>query len=188
MREDEKVHGFDEEYEDGKQFEILILNGLKEKRGFIKAYRFEPEDKTMLYQYDIGVPEIFDGKIETKYDKKAAETQNLCIEVNQDGRISGLKKTEAKFWIHCDLTYIYIAYVKDIKELIIEKYVNPLHRLKNEPDFDTDLGGIILQQNFPKQQKVYTKYMDWYLIPKKLFRTICLEVELINEITYKDIK
>lgn len=48
--------------------------------------------------YDIYIPEIEDG-IEVKGDYMSAETGNLVVEVEMNGKLSALSVTKAKYWV-----------------------------------------------------------------------------------------
>jgi hypothetical protein len=61
-----------------------------------KAFTTEKEGK--FSDYDIYIPEIKEG-IEVKGDYKSAETGNLVIEVEMNGKPSALSVTKAKYWV-----------------------------------------------------------------------------------------
>jgi hypothetical protein len=184
----EKEYLFDEKNDEGKEFELFCLNEIREKK-YPQALIDNP-DKKFEY-WDIYVNEGI--QIECKNDIEAATTNNICIEVAQDGRPSGVKITKAKYWLHCDGirdgNEMFLAKTEKILELLDIEYNNKLQRFinkENKPGETLNFNGIQFQSIYPVNQGRYTKYMDWYLIPKTIFAKYCLEVTDIGEMTYKN--
>ena len=59
-------------------------------------------------------------KFECKYDKLAKTTNNFCIEVSCNGRLSGLLITKSDYWLISDSEFIYQITPLKIKECIIK--------------------------------------------------------------------
>lgn len=183
MNELEKIHDFDVEFEEGKKYEEDKVLDIIKKTGYVLTHRQLGDDKSTLSDYDINIPEI-NNTMECKLDKAGLTTNNVCIEVGQDGRPSGLLLTKAGFWLQSTGDHEYLAKSDAIKKLIKEKYSDVLNALIDGTGTNGNLSRIQFQSRFPKEQKGYIKYMDWYLIPKELFKTICLEDKPSGELTY----
>lgn len=78
----------------GDLIEYEILKQIHTR--YPQAYTTEKEGK--FSDYDIYIPEIDEG-IEVKGDYKSAETGNLVIEVEMNGKPSALSVTRAKYWV-----------------------------------------------------------------------------------------
>jgi hypothetical protein len=101
---------FKEALIDGVEYEMIVLNLIKEK--YPSAYKIEGYFK----EYDIYVPEN-DIKIEVKLDKKSIVTGNLVVEIEMFNKPSALFTTKSDFWVFCDgieLMWISPSSIKDI--------------------------------------------------------------------------
>lgn len=198
-----EIHDFNESNEIGKILEDIGIRDIGKIYPSIHKYLPNNGD------YDLFIDEINEG-VECKNDVAAARTVNICIEFGQDGRESGIVLTKAKFWLHYDQTNLYLALTDEIRKLInaydeywkgynktIEEEKSIIEYEKNAvikygemyDDISKTKGFVILKQlKFPEEQNGYTKLMDWYLIPKTIFKKYCLEVNLVNDMTYKNLK
>lgn len=179
-----KIYSWEDKKTLGDVFEKLMLNRLKTL--FPDASIDNPNKK--FEYWDIHV----NGNIqlECKYDFEAIFTNNICIEVGQDGRDSGLMTSKSTHYAIYDGNVVYLVLSNKIKELLINEYDNKLQRFlddKNTDDESLNLNNIIYHENFPLNQGGRIKYMKWYLIPKQFFSKICLEVGSIDNLTFKDL-
>jgi hypothetical protein len=179
-----KEHWFEETDAIGRKYELEKLEEIK--KIYPQSHKYEPNEKWRMFECDIVIPEIM-SSVECKADYAGETTLNVCIEVGQDGRKSGLYKTLAKYWLHCDGIKDYFLKTDDIKKLIKEMHDDEMMKFKANPDYIPNLHGIIYQSKFRKNQGNYDKLMDWYLIPKELFKTICLEVKDKGKLTYRNL-
>ncbi len=153
----------------GFKFEDFSLSEIQEK---ILPLAYKNMKKEDYSYYDIV---LFNGNfsgsktVECKFDKRAIETGNICIEVGCNGRLSGLSISKADFWIISDGVTTYIAKLEDIKRCIIQN-MDSIRYIKN--------------CNVEQEDGVY-KEMDIYLPPKRIFEKYCLEINGINDMTYK---
>lgn len=108
----DEIHGFAEKNEAGLKLEREVIEDIRKKR-YPLIYKYEPNNG----DYDAFIGDINEG-IEIKNDLEARFTDNICIEYKQDGRLSGISITKAKYWIQFDQTYLYLALTDDIKHLI----------------------------------------------------------------------
>ena len=108
----EEIHDFDSKNEAGLKLERQVIEDIRKKR-YPLIYKYEPNNG----DYDAFIGDIDEG-IEIKNDLEGAFTDNICIEYKQDGRLSGISITKAKYWIHYDQTYLYLALTEEIKNLI----------------------------------------------------------------------
>jgi len=83
---------FKDDLETGLAWEAKYLDSIREK--YPQAYRVEGKFKG----YDIYVPET-EMAIEVKYDAESVNTGNIVIEVEMNGKPSGLTTTRADFWL-----------------------------------------------------------------------------------------
>ena len=116
---------------------------------------------------------------------KGFKTKRICIEVGQDGRDSGLRLTKSKYYIIYDDELMYLILTEDIKKLIRKHYVYEYNKYMKDLDYVTDFGGILYHKDFEVGQGTYSKKMEWYLIPRKLFIQYCLEVGDFRKLTYE---
>jgi hypothetical protein len=86
---------FTNDLKKGKKMEHKICDKIKKK--YPNAYVVEGECK----EYDIVVPEI-GITIEAKFDEKSTETGNYIIEMEHDGKPSGISVTKANYWVIVD--------------------------------------------------------------------------------------
>lgn len=71
--------------------------------------------------YDIYIPEISDG-IEVKGDYMSAETGNLVVEVEMNGKLSALSLTKAKYWVFVEGYRLIWLTPLDIYRFIEQEY------------------------------------------------------------------
>jgi hypothetical protein len=154
----------------GFEFEDFCLLDLNEKK-FPLAYKnMKKEDFSF---YDIIIPSENNPNniktIECKFDYKAKETQNICIEVGCNGRLSGLTISKANYWIISDGEESFIIEKQKINDCIVENLNNGVWK-KNKCNVEQENG--------------VWKEMDIYLIPKRIFIKYCIEIGSINNLTY----
>ena len=160
---------FQDALDEGKKFENIILDDIKQKK-YPLAYRNMVKEN--LAYYDIVLEDINSNQkktIECKYDKKSAETGNICIEVGCNGRLSGLLVTTADFWMITDTFKGYLIKTENIRKCIHEK--------ENEIEYKPKCWVKQEDDNHYKQ-------MNMFLIPNDIFVEYCDEVNLINEMKY----
>ena len=151
----------------GFSFEDFCLNDLKEKR-FPLSYKNEVKED--LSFYDIIIPKDNSHEtitIECKFDKKAQQTNNICIEVGCNSRLSGLSISKANYWIISDGITIYLIDSKKIRECIADN--NSIRYIK---------GSKVLQEDG------IVKEMNIYLISKSTFEKYCIEIGKMDEMKY----
>lgn len=174
----EKTHKFDETFLVGVDFEYFILEKINKK--YPLAHRFVGDEKKDNSYYDIIIPELSKDEdvfgIECKNDVKGLETQNIFIEIAQDGKESGIEITKSKMWVQGDGEYVYVAYVDEIKNRIRTEYLDELKKVEEDNDYVLNLRGIRYNENYPIKQDGYYKYMNFYLVPKNLFKEWCVTV------------
>jgi len=158
----------------GFDFEDFCLKDINEKVNPL-AYRNQIKSEYSFYDiilHDGNFAENHQQKtIECKFDEKANETGNICIETGCNGRLSGLLITKADYWQIGDGFQMFL-----IKTDMIRTCIN------NHPN------EIQYKRKYPvTQEDGVTKDMTFYLIPKRLFIEYCLEVAGINDMTYKDL-
>lgn len=109
--EDNKVY-FKESLRIGKTIEQIVLGIIQRK--YPKAYIIDGKFK----DYDILVPEN-NSKIEVKSDQKSKHTDQFVIEVEMNGKPSGITSTTADYWILYDGTYFYWVKPGDLCKTIL---------------------------------------------------------------------
>lgn len=204
MITDEEVHDFDKDNKESRRLEMLVVADIQKKK-YATAHKYEPDNS----DGDIFIDEINEG-IEVKNDIKAAKTHNICIEIGQtlkgsEGKTvpSGLLKVKFKFWMQYNQIEWYFAYTNRIKKMYYwylnayKKYLETLssstltgEALENlGSDLKKGLMGMRISYRTPETQSNGTiKLMDLFLVPESIFRKICLEVETLENMTYKDLK
>ena len=185
----DKENSWDDKLTIGEKFEQESIKFINEK--YPLAHKFHSENSTELKYYDIIIPELSNNGIvgvECKYDEEALNSNNLCIEIKCNDVKSGLHATKSKYWLHCDGNKTYLALTDKIKELVRIEYHEKLQKFIDETNEPGELLRIRLDTNYKLQQKKGEyKFMDWYLIPKDLFASYCLEVNDISEMTYNNL-
>jgi hypothetical protein len=203
MITDEEVHDFDKDNKESRRLEMLVVADIQKKK-YASAHKYEPDNS----DGDIFIDEINEG-IEVKNDIMAAKTHNICIEIGQtlkdsEGETvpSGLLKTKFKFWMQFDQIKWNFAYTARIKKMYYwyldakKKYVETLSSstltgeelTKLERDLREKLMGMQIKYRVRENQKNgVVKLMDLFLVPQKIFQKICLEVETLENMTYKDL-
>jgi hypothetical protein len=173
-------HSWEETKKVGDEFEEFSANDIRIKK-YPQAY---VDDRGKKFDWwDIYVNETI--KIECKNDKKGFTTENICIEVGCDGKPSGLKVTEAEYWLISGGVKTFLIKTTELKKLIKEEYHDKLKRAEMDDNYVFDLNGIQYQLKYPVDQgNGITKYMDWYLIPQEFFTKFCLEVGVGDKMTY----
>jgi hypothetical protein len=68
--------------------------------------------------YDLWIPEIHKS-IEVKYDEMSNETGNICVEVEMNGKASGLSTSTADFWVFFDGSAMLFISTDHIKECLL---------------------------------------------------------------------
>ena len=106
--------------------------------------------------------------VECKFDEMGAVSGNICIEVGQFGRQSGLLITKAEHWIISDGITTFIAKTKRIHDCIVEN----MHQIEYK------------RKERVEQKKGVFKEMDMYIIPRRFFIPYCDEIGNINEMKY----
>jgi hypothetical protein len=185
----DKENSWNDKLTVGEKFEQKSIEYIKKK--YPLAHKFLSENSSELKYYDIIIPELFNNEIvgvECKYDEEALNSNNLCIEIKCNGIESGLHATKSKYWLHCDGNKTYLALTDRIKELVRIEYHEKLQRFIDETNKPGEVLRIRLDKNYRlQQQKGEYKYMDWYLIPKDLFASYCLEVADRDKMTYNNL-
>lgn len=156
---------------EGKKYEDFCLMEIN-KKALPLAYKNMKKEEYSYYDLI-----LFDGNVsrldkqqtvECKFDKKGAETGNICIEVGCNGKLSGLLVTKADFWFISDGITMYIAKTSRIHDCIVD---------------NMDKLRYIPKCNVEQEDGVF-KEMDIYLIPRRIFELYCEEFGNINNITY----
>jgi hypothetical protein len=81
-----------------------LAKGLEIEKRVLDIYRKDCPCATIVNAYkgyDIWLPEENYG-IEVKYDPKSNETGNIVVEIEMNGKPSGLMTTTAKYWVFYD--------------------------------------------------------------------------------------
>lgn len=149
-----EIHEFDVKNKAGEKLEKEVIEDIKKKK-YPTIHKYEPNNG----DYDAFIDEINEG-IEIKNDLEAAFTKNICIEYKQDGRLSGISITKAKYWIHYDQKYLYLAHTDDIKNLIrsfliYHKDLKKLATKLANDDYSSDECDIKLNDFYSKSEKKY---------------------------------
>lgn len=155
----------------GFKFETFCLEDITKKKYPLAYKNMKKEDYSF---YDII---LFDGNfaeghpqktVECKFDEKAHETGNICIEIGCNGRWSGLLLTKADFWLIADGHEMFLIKKSRIVDCIM----------------DND-DKIFYKKKYPvTQEDGVVKEMNFYLIPKTIFSQYCMEVTGINDMIY----
>ena len=157
----------------GFDFEDFCLKDITEKKNPL-AYKNMQKENYSYYDivlHDGNVsPQHVQKTLECKFDEKAHETGNICIEVGCNGRLSGLLITKADYWLISDGYETFLITKARIHDCIMNN-MKILQFMKKYPVTQED--GV-------------TKEMDFYLIPKKIFSNWCLEIADINNMTYAE--
>lgn len=119
------VHNFIESSKIGNNFEIFLINDIRNKK-YVTANKYISSDKDTLKYYDIIVTDnnndlIFG--IECKCDVESISTGNLFFEVgqwNHKGEFSnsGLNSTKSKYWLHGDGNKTYLLLTDKLRDII----------------------------------------------------------------------
>ena len=167
----------------GDEFEKFSANDIRIKK-YPQAY---VDDRGKKFDWwDIYVSETI--KIECKNDLMGFVTENICIEVGCNGKPSGLRVTEAEYWLISGGVKTFLIKTTELKRLVKEEYDDKLKRVCEDENYFPDFNGIRYQSKFPLNQgNGITKYMDWYLIPQEFFAKFCLEVGVGNKMTYDEL-
>jgi hypothetical protein len=156
-------------------FERFIKIDIWKKSG-LKAEKNEVAANLKLYDMTLE-----NGKtIECKYDERAAETENICIETHCDGNESGILTTTADYWVISDRNKTFLIKTTEIKRCVEEGYTS---LYPHEPT------KFLHMKKYPvKQEEGGAKLMDFYTIPTRIFEEYCEEVQDINNMTYEILK
>lgn len=157
----------------GESFEDFIIKEICEKLGYNIQKNIIPSE---YKYYDFTI--LNNGiTVECKFDIKANESKNICIETHNDDNKSGILVTTADFWIIGDGFKGFIISAKDIKRCIYEGYIS---LYPEEPT------KFLYMKRYPiRQENNRTKLMNFYTIPTWLFEKYCIEVNEINKLTYR---
>lgn len=150
----EEIHDFIEKNKAGEKLEKEVIEDIRKKR-YPTIYKYEPNNG----DYDAFIDEINEG-IEIKNDLEALFTDNICIEYKQDGRLSGISITKAKYWIQYDQTYLYLALTDEIKKLIRSFLIyhidlKKLAKRLAESDLNSEQCDVELNKFYSESQKKY---------------------------------
>jgi hypothetical protein len=156
----------------GEIFERFIRIDIWRKSE-LKAEKNEVAANLKLYDMTLE-----NGKtIECKYDEKAAETQNICIETHCNGSESGVLTTTADYWIISDRNKTFLIKTSELKRCIHEGHTSL---------FPHKPTKFLHMKKYPvKQEDGGVKLMNFYTIPTRIFEEYCDEVKEINNMTYK---
>ena len=128
---------FAKDYEMGAEFEERVVAFLQ------KTSPTATRINNKFSDYDILIAER-DTKIECKYDKKATETGNIFIELQDNGYASGLLKSKADyFYIDTGVKLYCLPLMKLVECLLIEKITPTTHSVNNG-DYDREMTGCIV--------------------------------------------
>lgn len=152
----------------GFKFEDFCLMDINEKK-YPLAYKNMKKEEYSYYDIILFNGNFVENKtVECKFDEKAHETGNICIEVGCNGRLSGLLITTADFWIIGDGHEMFLIKKSKIVDCILENEAN-----------------IQLRKKYPvEQEDGIVKEMNFYLIPKRIFRNYCLEATSMIDMKY----
>lgn len=159
----------------GEDFEKEIALGIKTKLGIDVK---KNDDKSKFKLYDL----ILDnGKtIECKFDERAEDTKNFCIETHCDGNESGILTTSADYWAVTNKEQVFLIKISELKKCIYDGHTS---LYPEEPT------KFLHMEIYPvKQGDGVVKLMDFYTIPIHLFSEYCVEINSIDKMTYKDLK
>jgi len=159
----------------GEVFERFIRIDIWRKLR-LKAEKNEVAANLKLYDMTLE-----NGKtVECKFDERAAESLNICIETHCEGNESGILTTTADFWMITDRKRVFLIKTSELKRCIEEGY---LSLYPEEPT------KFLHMKKYPvKQGDGQVKLMDFYTIPIRIFEEYCVEVEEIDKMTYKVLK
>lgn len=174
MKED-KTNDWESTLKLGVTFEEFFLSKISEN---ICPLAFKNLKKDEYSYYDIV---LYNGKlplnmdeqvtVECKFDQMAKKTGNICIEVGQHGRWSGLHITKADYWVISDGETVYVIKPENIKKSITEN--------------EHEIGVRYKPKEHVLQENGVYKEMDIWLIAKRFFEPYCEEIGNINEIEFK---
>lgn len=164
-----------ESLEVGEKFEKFVTEDIELKVGLSVV---KNEVAANLKLYDLTIE---NGKtIECKYDERAEETKNICIETHCNSNESGILTTGADYWLITDKIKGFLIKTSDIKRCIYEGHTSLY------PEEPTKFLHMI---DYPvKQEDGSVKLMCFYTIPTWLFSEYCDEVSNINEMKYSILK
>jgi hypothetical protein len=106
---------FQKDLKFGTKYEEIALNEYIE----YETYK-RPEKENMLY-YDFLINDTI--KYEIKADRMAFKTKNLCIELFNNNKLSGLNTTEADYYIYFIINGDKIETVYKIDTTVLEELV-----------------------------------------------------------------
>lgn len=162
----------------GQEFEDYVVGKLSEG---VCPLAIKNLKKTEYSYYDII---LYDGKlpmnveeqktVECKFDKLGKSTGNICIEIGQHGRWSGLFITKADYWVISDGEIVYVITPDNIRKCINEN--------RHEIGVRYKPNENVLQENGKYKE------MDIWLIAKRFFEPYCEEIGNINEIKFKTLE
>ena len=135
---------FEKDLQFGKDAEGLILKKIQAK--YPLAFMIEGKFKA----FDIFVPEIEQG-VEVKCDRQAEHTGNIFIEIECNGKHSGIQTTRAGFYVY--QTKIRTFWVKsdDIKRYLIANAKDvPMFQNTQKGEYSAVRGYLIPIEDFDR--------------------------------------
>jgi hypothetical protein len=132
----------------GQKYERLLLKYLSKKDDVI----YHPQDE-ICTGYDFSINGI---KYEVKADRIGHKTGNICIEIEQSNKLSGLSTTTSDRWLY---------YLVESK-LLINIPVKTLRKIIKQDNFNIRYGGYLSKSRFilipisliPKRYQSYPQY------------------------------
>lgn len=106
--------------------------------------------------YDIWVPELHHG-IEVKADLMSQQTGKFFIEVEFDGKPSGLDATTAGYWLLWDAKQFLLITPESIRQLIHDLKLEKKQYLPNDATKARKAYLVPKQELFEKSEKVWEK-------------------------------
>lgn len=159
----------------GDSFEEFAMKDISFKLG----YTIEKNDIYENYKYyDFTIVE--NGiNVECKYDVGGVTSKNVCIETHCNGKESGISTSKADYWLISHEYIIYLIKSEDIKRCIYDGYTSLY------PEEPTKFRYFT---NYPVTQgDGFNKLMDFFIIPARIFKEYCVEVNEANNLTYKEL-
>lgn len=125
------------------KFEQDLARGEAIEKKLIEVFRKKYPSATLVHQYkgyDIYVPENR-MTYEVKYDAPSLRTGNYAIEIECNGKPSGLLTTEADYWVIYDDVNFFIIRTKELINFIL---LNNLQWQQFKVENDTSVVKIYL--------------------------------------------
>ena len=107
-------------------FKDDLAKGLEIEQRVLEIYRKEYPCATLVNAYkgyDIWIPELHYG-VEVKYDPMSNKTNNIVVEIEMNGKPSGLMTSTARYWIfYDDDVFLQISMRNIIKCIFVNKLI-----------------------------------------------------------------